>query len=119
MKQERNMPQTMRHFYVVSYKKPKSGRLVNIAVSFPDSETKGEDPMMVASRKAHDMAVKNGLLEKKYREYGLSGSLRQCVELADGSFTTAEECKHVRGYIPKNFSFKTRATYPELAEEQG
>jgi hypothetical protein len=98
----------MRHYYVVSYKKPKSGRLVNIAVSFPESETNGYDPVMVASRKAHDIAVKNGLPEKKYREYGLSGSLRQCVELADGSFITAEECKRHWGYVPRNFSFKSQ-----------
>ena len=107
--EERTMPETMRHFYVVSYKKPNSGRLVNIAVSFPDSETGGQDPVMVASRKANDVAVKNGLPERKYREYGLSGSLRQCVELADGTFTTAEECQHTWGYIPDNFSFKRTA----------
>jgi hypothetical protein len=103
--------ETMRHFYVVSYKKPKSGRLVNIAVSFPDSEVKPgafhtHDPVMEASRRAHEIAVRRGLPEKRYLEYGLSGSLRQCVEMADGGFITAEDCQHVWHYIPKGFTFK-------------
>ena len=108
------MVETMRHFYVVSYKKPTSGRLVNIAVSFTDAETQGNDPVMCASRLAAAVAVNRGLPEKRYREYGLSGSLRQCVQLrgdwgvshlSDGKFMTAETCRAVFGHIPRDFTF--------------
>ncbi len=68
-----------RYEYVVSYKHPKRGRLINILVQFEDSDIEAGAfnthlPEMQASRMAKVKAERDGILAKGYLEYGVSGT---------------------------------------------
>ncbi len=68
-----------RYEYVVSYKHPKRGRLINIEVGFGSEDVKPGafgtvDPALHASRLVKEYADRNGITAKGYLEYGLSGT---------------------------------------------
>ena len=67
-----------RFVYVVSYKHPKRGRLINIEVGFRSEDIKPGafgivDPVLHASRLVKEYADRNGITAQGYLEYGVSG----------------------------------------------